>query len=68
MRRLALKISDDLTLTLGAAPGVTITPGDGLKLAEEIARKSMRRALTEEAARFPDSFVHVGSGAAKARA
>ncbi len=48
MRRLGLKISPDLTLSLGGATA-PITPRAGLRLAEELTRKSFRKMLAEEA-------------------
>jgi hypothetical protein len=44
-----LQISDGLRLSIGES-AVQITPAIGLKLAEALARKSFRRALSEEAA------------------
>jgi len=43
-----LSISDDLTLAIGAAR-ITLSPRQGLELAEQLARKSFRRAMSEEA-------------------
>ena len=43
-----IQISDDLTLAIGKS-SVTLTPSQGLQFSEELARKSFRRALTEEA-------------------
>ena len=42
-------ISDDLRITIGNRVA-TLTPTQGLHLAEDLARKAFRRALTEEAA------------------
>ncbi len=41
-------ITDDLRITIGDH-GMTLTPTQGLHLAEDLARKAFRRALTEEA-------------------
>lgn len=43
-----LTITDDLRITIGDH-GTTLTPTQGLHLAEDLARKAFRRALTEEA-------------------
>lgn len=43
-----LTITDDLRITIGDH-GMTLTPTQGLHLAEDLARKAFRRALTEEA-------------------
>jgi hypothetical protein len=43
-----LLISDDLRLSIGEA-AVQISPAHGLRIAETLARKSFRRALSEEA-------------------
>ena len=45
----AIKISDDLTIAIGGST-VRLSPAQGLSFSEELARKSFRRALTEEAA------------------
>jgi hypothetical protein len=45
---LPVQLSDDLTLVIGKARA-TLTPTQGLRFSEELARKSFRRALTEEA-------------------
>jgi len=52
-------IEDDLTLRVGRSR-VTLTPTQGLRFSEEMARKSFRRALTEEAdrARFVEVSDH----------
>jgi hypothetical protein len=47
-RRPGLRISPDLGLSIGNET-VTVSPAAGLRLAEELARKSFRRALAEEA-------------------
>jgi hypothetical protein len=47
---MTLSISDDLIVRLGNAE-ITLSPRSGLELAEELARKSFRRALDEEAAK-----------------
>ena len=44
-----IQVSTDLDVTIGGAR-VTLTPSQGLDLAEDLARKSFRRALAEEAA------------------
>lgn len=41
-------ITDDLRITIGGQV-TTLTPTQGLHLAEDLARKAFRRALTEEA-------------------
>jgi hypothetical protein len=46
----APRITTGLRLKVGAA-SVTLTPRQGLRLAEDLARKSFRRALAEEATR-----------------
>jgi hypothetical protein len=43
-----IQLTDDLTLAIGKSR-VTLTPSEGLQFSEELARKSFRRALTEEA-------------------
>jgi hypothetical protein len=43
-----VKLDDDLTLRVGRSR-VTLTVMQGLQFSEELARKSFRRALTEEA-------------------
>ena len=43
-----LTITDDLRITIGDHVA-TLTPTQGLHLAEDLARKAFRRALTEEA-------------------
>ena len=48
---LPLLISDDLCITIGGRRGVTLTPSQGLSLAEDLTRKAFRRAMTEEAAK-----------------
>ena len=40
-------ITDNLTVTIGAEH-VTLSPRQGLELAETLARKSFRRAMAEE--------------------
>ncbi len=45
---LPVQLRDDLTLVIGRSR-VTLTPSQGLQFSEELARKSFRRALTEEA-------------------
>lgn len=42
------QISDDLHISIGGSV-VQITPARGLQIAETLARKSFRRALSEEA-------------------
>ncbi len=46
---LPLLVSDDLCITIGRRRGVTLTPSQGLTLAEDLTRKAFRRAMTEEA-------------------
>lgn len=41
-------IGDDLTIRIGPATA-RLTPSEGLDFSEELARKSFRRALAEEA-------------------
>jgi hypothetical protein len=48
-------IGDNLDLVVGRSR-VNLTPAQGLAMAEELARKSFRRALTEEAERIPKSL------------
>ncbi len=43
-----LKITDDLRVVIGAST-TQLSPSQGLHVAEMLARKSFRRALTEEA-------------------
>ncbi len=50
-RSLPLTLSDDLRLSLGGCTDVVLTPRQGLNLAETLARKSFRAAMTEEAVR-----------------
>jgi hypothetical protein len=45
-------IADNLDLIVGRSR-VNLTPAQGLAMAEELARKAFRRALTEEAERIP---------------
>jgi len=45
---LPIRVSDDLAIAIGGA-SVRLTPSEGLDLAEDIARKSFRRALDAEA-------------------
>ena len=45
-----IAISDDLVVRLGNSE-VALSPRAGLRLAEDLARKSFRRALDEEAVR-----------------
>ena len=47
-----LQITDDLLITVGNST-VQITPSHGLRIAETLARKSFRRALSEEAEALP---------------
>jgi len=60
-----IRVSTDLDISIGAAR-VTLSPSQGLDLAEEIARKSFRRALAEEAAlpsdRLPPMAAHPSGG------
>ena len=44
------RITAALALRIGEATAI-LTPRQGLRLAEDLARKSLRRALAEEAAR-----------------
>ncbi len=44
-------ITDDLRISIGDHVA-TLTPMQGLHLAEDLARKAFRRALTEEAGLF----------------
>lgn len=48
-RSLPLTLSDDLRLSLGGCTDVVLTPRQGLSLAEDLARKAFRQAMTEEA-------------------
>jgi len=48
-----IKISDDLTIAIGGSK-VRLSPSQGLSFSEELARKSFRRALTEEAVALRD--------------
>jgi hypothetical protein len=48
MDSLLLDLADDLTVAIGTAR-VTLTPSQGLEFSEQLARKSFRRALAEEA-------------------
>ena len=48
-RPLPLTISDDLCIAIGGRHGITLTPSQGLTVAEELTRKAFRRAMTEEA-------------------
>jgi hypothetical protein len=50
-RALPIGVSDDLTVAIGAA-SVTLSPRQGLALAEMLARKSFRQALALEAAKM----------------
>jgi hypothetical protein len=43
-----VRVTDDLKISIGKE-GVKLTPSKGLELAETLARKSFRRAMTEEA-------------------
>ena len=43
----SFNISDDLRITVGGAE-IRLSPSQGLKAAERLARLSFRRALTEE--------------------
>jgi hypothetical protein len=45
-------IGDNLDLIIGRSR-ISLTPAQGLAVAEELARKAFRRALTEEAERLP---------------
>jgi hypothetical protein len=45
-----IEITDNLTIRIGCAE-LTLSPRQGLALAERLARKSFRRALDEEADR-----------------
>ena len=44
----SFKISDDLRITVGGAE-IWLSPAQGLKAAEDLARKSFRRVLAQEA-------------------
>jgi hypothetical protein len=48
---LPLKLSDDLTLSVGAGV-IRLSPTQGLEFSEELARKSFRRMLEETARDF----------------
>lgn len=48
LRTLIPTISDDLRIAIGDRVA-TLTPTQGLHLAEDLARKAFRRVLTEEA-------------------
>lgn len=48
---LPLLVSDDLCITIVRRRSVTLTPSQGLTLAEDLTRKAFRRAMTEEAER-----------------
>jgi hypothetical protein len=47
---MTIVITDNLVVRLGGAE-VALSPRAGLRLAEDLARKSFRRALDEEAAK-----------------
>jgi hypothetical protein len=47
-----IRVSGDLTVRIGDA-AVRLSPREGLKLAENLARKSFRRVLAEEAVKPP---------------
>ena len=49
LRTLPLLISDDLRISIGGRHGITLTPSQGLTVAEDLTRKAFRRAMTEEA-------------------
>ncbi len=49
MRALPFTIDDTLRLAIGGS-SIVLSPRQGLRLAEELARKSFRAALTQEAA------------------
>lgn len=51
-----IRIADDLRISIGDRVAV-ITPTQGLRLSERLARKSFRRMLAEEAARTDDDVV-----------
>lgn len=44
----SFNISDDLRITVGGAE-IRLSPAQGLKAAEDLARKSFRRVLAQEA-------------------
>lgn len=46
---LPLTITDDLRIAIGGAAEVVLSPSQGLRAAEVLARKAFRRAMTEEA-------------------
>jgi len=50
MLRLPIQVSDALEVRLGPI-AITLTPGQGFRVAEDIIRKSARRVLSEEADR-----------------
>ncbi len=52
MRQPAIRITPDLHLRIGDA-AAPLTPARGLRLAEQIARASFRKALAEEASAPP---------------
>jgi hypothetical protein len=55
---LPVQLRRDLTLVIGRSRA-TLTPTQGLRFSEELARASFRRALTEDAeALAPDSNGH----------
>ena len=47
-----VSVTEDLAISLGDGRAVALTPAQGLDLAEDLARKSFRRALAEEAGRL----------------
>lgn len=55
-----LRISDDLRLSVEGVE-VRLTPSQGLAAAEDLARKSFRRALAEEAEAVEASPCRVGT-------
>ena len=50
-RPFGLRISPDLGITVGTGT-VVLTPAAGLRVAEDLARKSFRKALAEEAGKL----------------
>jgi hypothetical protein len=55
-----IRVSGDLTIRIGDA-AVRLSPREGLRLAENLARKSFRRVLAEEAGINPPPAVRRSS-------
>jgi hypothetical protein len=59
--RLPIQVAGDLTISLGGSSAVALSPAQGLRLAEQLIRKSTRRMMVEEAFAPPRQRPHVAT-------